>query len=99
MGRFVLAERVRADLIGIWRYSAQRWGDDQAERYIRGIWHTFERIAENPRRGRSCGAGHFKMLVGAHAVIFRVLDDGIGIVRVLHQAMDIPRHLKPPPRP
>ncbi|MBV9992837.1 MAG: type II toxin-antitoxin system RelE/ParE family toxin [Alphaproteobacteria bacterium] len=83
-------------------HSAQRWGEGQAERYIRDIWNAFERIAENPKRGRACRGfhtGYWQMLVGSHVIIYRMVGEDVGIVRVLHQAMDIPRHLTPPPRP
>jgi toxin ParE1/3/4 len=97
MGRFILAARVRSDLSGIWRYSVLNYGTDQAERYIRDIWCAFERAAENPRRGRRCdeaAPGHFKMVAGSHIVIYRVIgDEVVDIVRILHQAMDIRRHL------
>ena len=30
---------------------------------------------------------------GSHFIIYRAIEDGIGIIRVLHQRMDISRHL------
>jgi toxin ParE1/3/4 len=95
MGRFSLARKVRSDLSEIWHYSAERWGADRADRYIRDIWSTFEKIAESPKRGRLCdeaGPGHLKMITGSHIVVYRVIDEEVSIVRVLHQAMDISLH-------
>lgn len=37
MPRWVLSPRVRDDLDAIWDYTVQRWGTDQAERYLRRI--------------------------------------------------------------
>jgi len=95
MAGFIVAVRVRSDLSGIWRYSKQNWGETQAERYVGDIWSTFEKIAENPKRGRRCdeaGPGHLKMTAGSHVIIYRVIGEDVGIVRVLHQAMDIRQH-------
>jgi toxin ParE1/3/4 len=96
MPRFILATKVRADLAGIWRYSELNWGDNQAQHYIRDIWSTFEKIAESPKRGRRCdeaGPDHFKMIAGSHIVIYHMIGEDVGIVRILHQAMDLGRQL------
>jgi toxin ParE1/3/4 len=92
MGRFVLRPRAVSDLDGIWEYSVEHWGVEQAKRYTNDIRAIIEKVAENPKLGWSCGGGHFKVLTGSHAIIYRLLDDGIGVERILHQRMDMPRH-------
>ena len=55
-----------------------------------------ERIAADPRLGRSCEdirAGYRRYSAQAHMVFFRIGENGIDIIRVLHQSMDFPRHL------
>lgn len=96
MTRCLLTPRARQDIDEIWDYSAERWGDGQAEAYFRQIQAGIERIADDPRKGRSCEAiraGYFKYKVGSHVLFYRVSDRGATIVRVLHERMDFSRHL------
>jgi len=46
MSRYVLSPRARADLDDIWNYTAQRWGTDQAEDYIRLVQKAIETVSE-----------------------------------------------------
>jgi toxin ParE1/3/4 len=96
MTGYVLSPRAQADIDEIWDYTADQWGDDQAERYIRDLRRAIETIARNPNRGRSCDfirPGYRKFPVGAHMILFRLIADGINVVRILHQSMDFERHL------
>lgn len=76
----------------IYSYTRERWGQDQAERYIRGLFARFEDIAE--RRiawrdvPRELGVEGFYCRYERHYVYWRVLSDGaVGIVTVLHERM------------
>lgn len=96
MSRFVLSPRAQADVDEIWNYTAQRWGDDQAERYLRGIADAVALIAETPERGRPCDhvrEGYRKYPVGSHVLFYRMTARGVDVVRILHQRMDFDRHL------
>ena len=96
MSGFVLSPRAQIDLDDIWNYTATKWDDQQAERYIRDIWHAIRMLAVDPRNGRACDdirAGYRKYSVGSHVLFFRQVDAGIDIVRILHNRMDFERHL------
>ena len=96
MTNYVLSPLARADLDGIWDYSAEQWGETQAERYIRELWQAIEFVATDPRRGRACDdirAGYHKYAVGRHVLFFRLTAAGIDVVRILHGRMDFDRHL------
>jgi toxin ParE1/3/4 len=96
MNRYVLSPLARADIENIWDYTAENWGERQAERYAREIQRAIEAVAANPRKGRSCDdirAGYHKYPVGSHILFFRVVDGVVDIVRILHQRMDFDRHL------
>lgn len=95
MGRFVLSPRAQQDLDDIWDFSAERWGDDRADSYVRGIRAAIETIAADPRRGQECGfrVGYFQYSAGRHILFFKRLADGVDIIRILHQSMDFERHL------
>jgi toxin ParE1/3/4 len=92
---YVLSPRAQVDLDEIWDYSASHWGDAQAEVYARQIQTPIELIAKTPHRGRPCDdirPGYSKFAVGSHVLFYRLTDDGIDVVRVLHQRMDFDRH-------
>jgi toxin ParE1/3/4 len=81
----------------IWDYTGDRWGDDQSEKYVREIQRAIERVADNPGIGRACDEvrpGYLKHAVGTHTSYYRIASvDVIDVVRILHQRMDIDRHL------
>jgi toxin ParE1/3/4 len=94
--KVVLSPEAQNDLDEIWEFSARRWGDAQAERYVRDIWLAVERISHDPRVGSRCDdvrVGYRKYGVGSHVLFYRELDDKIDIVRILHARMDFDRHL------
>ncbi len=90
-----LSEKAKADLRGIWSYTADHWGEPQADRYYRDIIATFDLLATGARDGRRADvrAGYLKYPVGRHMVYFTSSDSRITVIRVLHQRMDVDRHL------
>ena len=96
MAGYVLTPLARADLQDIWNYTVERWGWAQAERYMREIQETVALLASSPGLGRSCDeirAGYFKFPAGTHVIYFRRRNSKTEIVRILHQRMDVERHL------
>lgn len=95
--RYLLAPAAQADLEQIWDYTHDRWGTDQAEAYLRELRHAVDRAAANPWIGRACDEirpGYRKLSAGSHTLFYRVTAEGvIDVVRVLHQRMDVDRHL------
>lgn len=76
----------------IYRYSASRWGEAQAERYIRGLFVRFEDIAARRLPWRPVpaefGVVGFVTRYERHLIYWRELaDGGVGIVTVLHERM------------
>lgn len=79
-------------LDSIYRYTRDRWGREQAERYITGLFEAFEKIDTGGVASRPVPAafgveGYF-FRYGRHFVYWRRLGDGdIGIVTILHERM------------
>lgn len=96
-GRYLLSPAAWADLEQIWDYSCERWGVDQAERYLLELEQAIERSAMNPLIGGACEEirpGYRKLSAGSHVLFYRLSVEGvIDVVRVLHQWMDVDRHL------
>ena len=84
-----------ADLDRIWEYSFDRWGLDQAERYLKEIRDTCRALAADQKRGRVADVrpGYLKYPSGAHVIYFRDHGDRLEIVRILHGKQDVQRHL------
>ena len=95
MGRHVLSPRAQEDLDAIWDFSAERWGEDRADSYVRGIWAGIRTVAGDPRRGHACDLrdGYFQYSVGRHVLFFKLIADGVDIIRILHQSMNFDLHL------
>lgn len=97
MPRYLLLPLAQRDVDGIWNYSAERWGRDRANSYLESIKKALAMLAANPRRGRVFEPGlpnYFKYAIGNHMIFFRVIEEGIAVVRILHQNMDFERHLR-----
>ena len=96
MAEFSLRPKALTDLDEIWDYTVETWGEEQAERYLRSINESFRKIADNPSLGRSCEGireGYRKRGVGRHVIFYRTIDGGVDVVRILHERMDVGRHL------
>jgi toxin ParE1/3/4 len=95
-GRFVLTPRAQTDLDEIWDYTVARWGLDQAETYTRQLWECIRAVAARPSIGRECAdlrPGYYQLSSGSHVLFYRLIADGIDIVRILHERMDYHRHI------
>ncbi len=90
-----LTPLARADLEDIWLYTFERWSPEQADRYHKDIIAAIESLADGSVTGRTVDIrdGYFKHAVGSHLLFYRITDNGLEIVRVLHQRMDVGRHL------
>ncbi len=71
-------------------------GQAQAESYLSGMRGAIEQIATHPTRGRVCDevrAGYRRYGIASHHVYYRVPDDGVDVIRILHQRMDPSPHV------
>lgn len=93
---FQLRPQAIQDLKNIYKYSAQEFGIERAERYILELNSSFMQISETPTLGRDYShvrAGLLAFNVVSHIVFFRQSANGIVILRILHKSMDCNRHL------
>ena len=92
---YVLSPMAEADLEDIWAHTAGSWSADQSEIYTNDVINVFEELAEGQRNGKPVEVceGYLKALVGRHAIYFQVRGHVIIIIRILHQSMDVERHL------
>lgn len=95
MSRVAFSPAAIADLNEIWDYTAGQWGPDQADRYTDDIRDSCDSLARGETHGRGVNLrdGYLKYAVGRHFVFFCMDGAGIVVVRILHQSMDVDRHL------
>ena len=94
-GRFRLSPLAETDLEDIWLYSFRNWSLEQADHYHNVIVEAFDDLASGRKNGRSVDIrdGYFKHPVGSHMIYYRFTESCLVIVRILHQRMDVGRHL------
>ena len=91
-----LSRKARQDFIDILRYTGELWGEAQLDVYRDKIDDALRAIGRNPENGQrrdDLPQTHRAYLVGSHVVVYRIEDQGVGIVRILHQRMSLARHL------
>ena len=76
----------------IYRYTAETWGEGQAERYIRGLFARFEEIRTHAFPWRPIpaefGVGGYVCRYEHHLIYWKLLANGdVGVVTVLHERM------------
>lgn len=85
-----------SDLQSIRSYTLETWGVEQEQRYLDELWQKFEEILADPKRWRRRHDLFSDCQIAAqdkHVILFRIENSVLQIVRILHSAMDFPRHL------
>lgn len=96
MAAYRLSAKAAADLDEIYEYTILNFGLTQAKIYLLGLHERFGTLADNPAQGRSAAqfAPELQRFEHQSHIIFYVPEKkGLLIVRVLHQSMDVQRHL------
>ena len=76
----------------IYRYTRDKWGTEQAERYIVDLFAAFDQIESHGVLSRPIpvefGVDGFYFRQGQHVVYWRKVSNGdVGIVTILHERM------------
>lgn len=93
---YIIREKAEIDLEDIYSYTVTRFGEAQAEDYLRGLILAFEGLSSGQKVARSyenVGAGLLCYSYQSHLIFFKKISSSIDILRILHQSMDIKRHL------
>lgn len=90
----VLAEQ---DLLDIWTYTYDKWGEMQADDYLRQLDYGFRQIAAMPLSGKLLTEidAHLRVYHCRHHYIFYLIErDEVIIIAVLHEKMDSLQRLR-----
>lgn len=92
---YILSEITDKDLEDIFDYTFDEFGFDQAEKYLLEIEEIFQNLIINPQIGKKrdeIKQGLYSFPKDNHIIFYRILDNHIRIVRVLHGSRDIPKY-------
>lgn len=95
--RYKLTPAAEKDLEKIWRYSAESWGPQQANLYLDEMLAIFDLIVENPNMGwqyQELTPSVRLHIYKSHLIVYLPTENGIDIVRLLHQSMDVDSQLE-----
>ena len=92
---YILSEIADKDLEDIFDYTFDEFGFDQAEKYLLEIEEIFQNLNANPQIGKKrdeIKQDLYSFPKDNHIIFYRILDNHIRIVRVLHGSQDIPKY-------
>jgi toxin ParE1/3/4 len=84
------------DLVEIWLYTAQEWSYSQADIYLDELVSGIGNLASHPELGYSrddIRKEYRSINVNHHIVFYKIVDAEIHVTRILHESVDVPRHL------
>lgn len=80
----------------IWRYSAENWGEERADAYVRAIDAAILSISRVGFAVAKCDTirpGYVRVKAGSHFVFAKRRKSDVVVVRVLHERMNFDDHL------
>ena len=92
---YILSEIADKDLEDIFDYTFDEFGFNQAEKYLLEIEEIFQNLIANPQIGKKrdeIKQGLYSFPKDNHIIFYRILDDHIRVVRVLHGSRDLPKY-------
>jgi toxin ParE1/3/4 len=94
--RLILSPRAEEDFTDILQYTLENWGEKQMLNYRDVLDNALQTILQHPEIGHKrseLSAHHRLYLAGQHFVVYRVVEQSVLVSRILHQRMDVKRHV------
>ena len=91
-----LSRKAQADLDDIRDFSVEQFGVERAILYLDSIEHALRRLIDHSRIGSQradIGEAVLSYPVGEHRIFYEARPGQVHVIRVLHKAMDVERHL------
>jgi toxin ParE1/3/4 len=89
---FIISKRALSDLEEIWLYSAEHWSVAQADRDYNLIFEEIKYVCRDINSGKSMEhirKGYRASKVKSHLIFYRIVNNTIEVVRILHEQMDV----------
>lgn len=96
---YKIYRKTYAQLIKIWHYTCEKWGEEQANKYIHELYNAIEKISSTPELWKKIKRDNIKNVFyyrhQKHFIFFKILSkESIGIISILHERMHLPEQLK-----
>lgn len=94
---YKLSNLAAEDFGSIYEYTWRRFGPQQAEKYTTELDSLFTLLGKNHLMGRECAylmEGIRRHEHGHHSIFYLHTNEGVFIVRILHQQMNPRLHLQ-----
>ncbi len=91
-----ITPKAESDLTGIWLYTCEEWGVEQADKYLDQLEAGMKQLLNHPLLGADyvhVFPGYRRLQIEHHAVFYQALELEVLVVRVLHKEMDAPNRL------
>jgi len=85
------------DLINIWLYTYEKWGEMQADTYLDQLTAGFDLLSNNPQIGKRCDyirKEYRCFQIKNHIVYYLLNAYQIDIIRILHESMEPRNYLE-----
>jgi toxin ParE1/3/4 len=95
--RLNIAPPAKAEIVGIWDYTAAEYGIKAADAYITDLDTVMLRLLHYPHLGEDCAyirQGYRRIRARSHVIYYVPHEGGIEIMRVLGERMDARRRLR-----
>ena len=92
---YKLSEEADIDIEDIFDYTEHHHSFNQAVKYLSELDAVFEQLVVNSEIGRKRNElkmGLYSMVEQEYVIFYRISENHIRIVRVLHGSKDIPKH-------
>ncbi|NOV32612.1 type II toxin-antitoxin system RelE/ParE family toxin [Methylomonas sp. ZR1] len=91
MATYRITPRAFSDLKSIGRYTTEKWGKPQRNRYLADLDKRFNWLAKHPHLGKhrtDIAEGYYCFPHGSHLIFYMLNPFGIDIIGIPHQTMD-----------
>jgi toxin ParE1/3/4 len=96
--RLELTPTAERDFRGILRYTRKRWDEHQRAIYAARLTKVMDELTRFSYLGQTRSDIPPEMrakTIGEHIVFYRIDEQVLTVIRILHQEMDAPAHLNP----
>ncbi|MDZ4796115.1 MAG: type II toxin-antitoxin system RelE/ParE family toxin [Bacteroidota bacterium] len=93
---YVISKKAVADITQIWLYTVEKWSVDQADRYYNLLFDEINFICKHINAGKDMEhvrKGYRASKVKSHLIFYRIQNNTVEIIRILHEQMDIENRL------
>jgi toxin ParE1/3/4 len=87
MSEFALTKRAEADLLDVFLFGYEQFGEQQAEAYAAELEDVFKLLADNPRMGREAetiARGVRRHEHRSHVILYEEAPTGVLILAIVH---------------